>query len=122
MHYHIVLMSTIGENIKKLRKIKGIRQTELAKALNLCQSAIAHYEKNIRTPEAHSIPKIAKILGVSVNELYGEIEIKMDKPIRTIHGNSRQSKVQEYFEQLSPNDQRVALKFIRNIAGTRKAS
>jgi transcriptional regulator with XRE-family HTH domain len=121
MSYYIDLMSTIGENIKKLRRLRGLKQEDLANALGVSQSTITGYETNYRKPEAHNIPKIAKALGVSINELYSDIKIKEIKA-KPVHGNSRETKIQQLFSKLPPQDQRFILKQVQAIAGSRKAS
>ncbi len=52
--------------LKELRKNKGLTQAELAKRLGFTSSAVTQYESGVRTPDVHTIKKIAEILGVSI--------------------------------------------------------
>lgn len=45
-------------NLKKLRRLAGMSQVELASTLGLTQGAIAHYEKGIRRPNVDIAKKI----------------------------------------------------------------
>jgi transcriptional regulator with XRE-family HTH domain len=62
----------IGDNIKKIRKEKGISQKSLAKMLdNMPVSTLANYENNYRIPDIKTVAKIANILQVDINDLIG---------------------------------------------------
>lgn len=71
----------IGSNIKKLRKINHLSQSELAKQLNTTQSAIANYENNHRQPNLETLLEISTIFKVSVDTLLGRIQVDPFKPI-----------------------------------------
>lgn len=60
---------TVGENIKKFRKEKGLTQEELGKAAGLSGVAIMRYEKEQRTPSQKTLIQIAKALNVHLREL-----------------------------------------------------
>ena len=62
----------LGSKIKKMRKEKGIRVEDLAKALGVSVSTIYRYEdSSILKIPVHSIEKICDMLGVSLEELMG---------------------------------------------------
>ncbi len=56
-------------NLKNVRKNKNLTQKELAAKLNLDQSTISKYEKNIILPNIMILKKLAQVLGCSVDEL-----------------------------------------------------
>ena len=58
------MQKNIGDNIKKIRKQKGISQKELAKALNISQAAVSQFEKGSTSLRLGTIQKIAAALGV----------------------------------------------------------
>lgn len=60
---------SMGEIISALRKEKGMTQKELADMLNITDKAVSKWERNVAFPDTAAIPKIAGILGVSVEEL-----------------------------------------------------
>lgn len=61
----------IGENIKKIRIEKGISRKSLSEDLNVSESTISRYENGKRKPNAEILKKIAVILDVPINELFG---------------------------------------------------
>ena len=60
---------SMGEIISTLRKEKGMTQKELAEMLNITDKAVSKWERDIACPDTMTIPKLAEILGVSVEEL-----------------------------------------------------
>lgn len=63
-------MATIGENIKKLRTKQGLSQDDLARKAELKYSTLAKIEGDFVTkPGVQMIAKIAKALGVSMEDL-----------------------------------------------------
>ena len=60
---------TMGEIISTLRREKGMTQRELAEQLNITDKAVSKWERNVAFPDTGTIPRLAEILGVSVEEL-----------------------------------------------------
>lgn len=60
---------TIGEIISELRKEKGMTQNDLAEKMNVTDKAVSKWERNLSCPDVNSIPKLAEILEISVEEL-----------------------------------------------------
>ena len=60
---------TLGEIINFLRKEKNMTQNDLAEKMNVTDKAVSKWERNLSCPDVNSIPKLAEILGVSVEEL-----------------------------------------------------
>ena len=60
-----------SENLKTLRKAKGLSQEELAIRLNVVRQTISKWEKGLSVPDADLLIQIADILEVSVTELLG---------------------------------------------------
>ena len=60
---------TMGAMIAALRKEKGMTQLELAKELGVTDKAVSKWERDLSCPDISSIPKLAQVLGVSVEEL-----------------------------------------------------
>ena len=60
---------SMGDIICALRKEKKMTQKDLAHMLNITDKAVSKWERNIAFPDTATIPKIAEIFGVSVEEL-----------------------------------------------------
>ena len=66
------VLGLLSDNIKKLRKTKGISQEELAIKLNVVRQTISKWEKGLSVPDSEMLIKIAKELDTTVNVLLGE--------------------------------------------------
>ena len=60
---------TLGMMISSLRKEKGMTQLELAEKMGVTDKAVSKWERDLSYPDINSIPKLAEIFGVSVDEL-----------------------------------------------------
>lgn len=60
---------SMGEIISTLRREKGMTQKELADKLNITDKAVSKWERDLSCPDTATIPKLAEILGVSLEEL-----------------------------------------------------
>ena len=60
---------TFGEMISSLRREKNMTQNDLADKMNVTDKAVSKWERNLSCPDINSIPKLAEILGVSVEKL-----------------------------------------------------
>ncbi len=61
----------LGNNISTRRKAKGMTQEELAENLGVSPQAVSKWENNLSCPDISLLPAIAKIFGMSVDELLG---------------------------------------------------
>lgn len=61
----------IGENIKRIRKEKGLTQKTLGELCKINEVQIRQYELGKANPKIETIQKIANALGVSEYELQG---------------------------------------------------
>lgn len=63
-------MNTIFR-IRELRQMKGMTQAQLAKALELkSPSTVTMWESGDRNPTSEILPRLAEMLGCTVNDLY----------------------------------------------------
>lgn len=60
---------TIGKRIASLRKEKGLKQEQLAEMLGVSGQAVSKWENDQTCPDITLLPKLAQILGISVDEL-----------------------------------------------------
>lgn len=62
----------LGENLKNIRKAKGLSQEELAVKLNVVRQTISKWEKGISVPDSEMLIEIANTLETPVFTLLGE--------------------------------------------------
>lgn len=60
---------TLGMMISTLRKEKGMTQLELAEKMGVTDKAVSKWERDLSFPDINSIPKLAEIFEVTVDEL-----------------------------------------------------
>lgn len=62
----------LNENIKKLRKAKGLSQEELAIKLNVVRQTVSKWENGLSVPDSSMLISLAEELDTSVSILLGE--------------------------------------------------
>jgi transcriptional regulator with XRE-family HTH domain len=60
---------TLGMMVASLRKENGMTQMELAEKMNVTDKAVSKWERDLSCPDVNSLPKLASIFGISVDEL-----------------------------------------------------
>lgn len=70
----------LSENIKAIRKSKGLSQEELAIKLNVVRQTISKWEQGLSVPDSDMLISISEVLETPVSTLLGEtvIESKVD--------------------------------------------
>ena len=103
-----------GENIKKYRKIKGLKQENLARALNTTTATISRLENGKIIPNAKEINIICNELGIYESDLFERENTFSDKensknPFKT-------NKLYMYFNSYNPEKKKFQKdKWIINI-------
>ena len=59
----------LGDNIKRIRTAKGMTQGDLCRKLDVDRAYMSNVESGKKNPTLSTITKLAKAVGVSVNEL-----------------------------------------------------
>lgn len=60
---------TMADVITSRRKTLGMTQKELAEKMHLTDKAVSKWERGLACPDTASIPRLAEILGITVEEL-----------------------------------------------------
>ena len=73
----------LSENIKKIRKSKGLTQKDLALQLNVVRQTVSKWEQGLSVPDSEMLISLSKVFDVPVNVLLeqnlhteNELEIK----------------------------------------------
>ena len=117
----------IGENIKRLRREKGMTQERLAELLNITNAAVSKWEKGDTYPDITAIIPLARIFDVSVDEIMGYDSSKNEAEIERILFEYRQLGFKGKYSEASeliksarksyPNDHRIMDTYMWDIAG-----
>jgi len=100
---------SLGQRIARLRRELGLTQVELAERLGVTQPAVSDYENDDTRLSADVAVQIARILGVSTDELLGLKET----PTSTVGSkNRRLHRRLKEIEKLPRRDQQALLRTI----------
>lgn len=62
---------SIGKNIAKYRKARGLTQEKLGEKLGVTNQAVSKWESEVSLPDVMLLPEIAVALGISLEDIYG---------------------------------------------------
>lgn len=75
----------LDENIKTLRKAKGLSQEELAVKLNVVRQTVSKWEQGLSVPDSDMLIALSEVFETPVSRLLGEnIEKEKEDDIRII--------------------------------------
>lgn len=57
--------------IKEMRERRGLSQAQMADHMGVCRATACRWESGEITPNALRIPRLAKLLNCTTDELYG---------------------------------------------------
>ncbi len=101
------------DNLKKIREIKGLSQTELAKRSGLQPSAVSHFETGRRAPSFDNLKRLADTLEVTTDFLIGrEIDPTTSGPtLESIFRNA---------QEMADDDRQKLAEFAEFLASKKK--
>lgn len=77
------MKKTLGTMIAELRKQHGMTQLELAEKMGVTDKAVSKWERDLSCPDIHSLPNLAGILGVSLEELM-QVKKEAEAPVSRV--------------------------------------
>lgn len=95
----------LNENIKTIRKSKGLSQEELAVKLNVVRQTVSKWEQGLSVPDADMLILISEVL---------------DTPVSTLLGENVDEKEVDELKMLSEKLEVINLRLARNKAARRK--
>ena len=69
-------MSTVGENLKNLRKQSKMSQFEFALKMKTTQQRVSEWETNKVEPSLYNVKRILDIYGITFEELVDGVEFE----------------------------------------------
>ena len=112
----------IGDNIKRLRRQKGITQETLGERMHVSTAAVSKWERNEALPDISMVLPLASYFGVSTDELLGLDAAKTEERIQEIMNERNRlcalGKVHEAFDLMVaayeefPNDWRIVEEYM----------
>lgn len=98
-----------GKQLAYFRKKRGLTQYEFAELLGITRNLVLHYERSCSNPNMEFVLKAAKVLDVSVDELFG---LKPEKARRGPAPKVKQ--LAERISSLPKNKQAVVIEMIES--------
>lgn len=77
------MKKTLGTMIAELRKQHGMTQLELAEKMGVTDKAVSKWERDLSCPDINSLPNLAEILGVTVDDLM-QIKKEAEAPVSKV--------------------------------------
>ena len=68
----------LNENIKSIRKTKGLSQQELAAKLNVVRQTVSKWEQGLSVPDSDMLIALSEVLETPVSRLLGETVVETE--------------------------------------------
>lgn len=65
------IRKTVGENIKKVCQLKGIRQVEISEHMKVTQGTASNWFKGTNSIDIENLAELCSFLGVSLDQIFG---------------------------------------------------
>lgn len=65
------IRKTIGENIKKICSLKGIRQVDISEHMGVSQGTVSNWFKGTNSIDIENLAELCSFLGVSLDQIFG---------------------------------------------------
>lgn len=60
--------------IRELREAANLQQKQVAAHMGVLQTAVSNWETEVALPKARELPRLAKVLGCSIDDLFVSLE------------------------------------------------
>ena len=68
---------TLGNRLRNLREDADLRQSDIAKEVNVLQASISNYELDLNAPDLDILVKLANLYNVNIDYLLGNTDNKL---------------------------------------------
>lgn len=105
-------MEQLIENIKKLRKEKGLTQQDIADVVNMHRSNYSKVEKGERELSVNALVKLAELFGVTLDEL---VSSDSTVPKEIIIKDKSTLEQANLLQELNEEDKNIVFKMIEAL-------
>ncbi len=60
--------------IRELREAANLQQKQVAAHMGVLQTAVSNWETEVALPKARELPRLARVLGCSIDDLFVPLE------------------------------------------------
>lgn len=68
----------VGENIRKVCALKGIRQVDIAERMKVSQGTVSNWFKGTNSIDIENLAELCQFLGVSLDQIFGVKPLEPD--------------------------------------------
>lgn len=102
----------IGNNIKKICEMKGIKQIEIAEFMGISQGSVSNWMKGINSIDIENLAKLCSFLDVSLNQIYGVDPITPETLL-----SAQESELLRLFRSLNKNGKAMLISTAQAFSG-----
>ena len=106
------IRKVIGENIKRIAALKGIRQVEIAEHMGVSQGSVSNWIKGTNSIDIENLAELCRFLGVSLDQIYGVAPITPEVTL-----SSEETELVSLFRMLNADGRSLVMTNIRIFAG-----
>lgn len=113
----------VGRRIRFFRRQQGLSQTALGTPLDLTFQQVQKYERGANRVSASKLYEIARVLGVTVSELFDGLPASVNRSAQAVHGEidgildrPESAELLSAFFRLPASVRRAAMKLLQQIA------
>ena len=105
----------LGNNIRKIRKIRKISINELSAETNISLSYLSAIENNKANPTLDKIENIAKVLNVSTDKLINTNTDNIASSCEKLYESHTATKIKQAIDNLNEKELKELLIFIKRL-------
>lgn len=102
----------IGDNIKKVCELKGIKQIDIAEYMGISQGSVSNWMKGINSIDIENLAKLCGFLGISLNQVYGVDPITSESLL-----SAQENELLSLFRSLNKNGKAMLISTARAFSG-----
>ena len=104
---------TIGKKLHELRKQSGFTQDYVAEKLGVSAQAVSKWENDIACPDIMTLPNIAELYGITIDELFKNEEVQSNvKYEKTEKVNENELVFRVYVDTVNGDTVKVNLPYV----------
>ncbi len=107
------IRKSIGENIKKVCALKGIKQVEISEHMGVSQGTVSNWFKGTNSIDIENLAKLCAFMGVSLDQIYGVTPITNEVTL-----TPDETELVNLYRSLNDNAQKMLIETARAYAGT----
>lgn len=106
------IRKVIGENIKMICKLKGIRQIDIAEHMGISQGSVSNWIKGTNSIDIENLAELCAFLGVSLDQIYGVAPLEQSASL-----SPDEAELLGLYRAVIPEGQRHIMSAARMVAG-----